>query len=196
MCTYGPPVRVLIVPGLHDSGPEHWQTRLQRHHRHSVRVSQRDWTRADLPAWAEQIGATLAQHPNAAWVVVAHSFGCLALVRALACGALGVHAAVLVAPADPAKFDVHALLPAAALPVAATLVASRTDPWMPFDRAVRWAAQWGAPLVDAGDAGHINVQSGHGPWPLGRSIVERQIQRLNRARHLAEADARSLSYAV
>ena len=29
------------------------------------------------------------------------------------------------------------------------------------------AAQWGSRLVAAGEAGHINADSGHGPWPEG-----------------------------
>jgi predicted alpha/beta hydrolase family esterase len=29
------------------------------------------------------------------------------------------------------------------------------------------AAQLGAKLIDAGFSGHINSESGHGPWPEG-----------------------------
>lgn len=35
------PARLLIVPGLNDSGPAHWQTWLQGLHRGAVRVQQR-----------------------------------------------------------------------------------------------------------------------------------------------------------
>jgi predicted alpha/beta hydrolase family esterase len=35
--------RLLIVPGLHDSGPTHWQSWLQALHRGALRVQQRDW---------------------------------------------------------------------------------------------------------------------------------------------------------
>ena len=30
-----------------------------------------------------------------------------------------------------------------------------------------FADAWGATLVPAGDAGHIDAASGHGPWPEG-----------------------------
>jgi predicted alpha/beta hydrolase family esterase len=46
-------------------------------------------------------------------------------------------------------------------------VASRDDPYDAPGFAAAKAAQWGARLVDAGEAGHVNVASGHGPWPDG-----------------------------
>ncbi len=35
------------------------------------------------------------------------------------------------------------------------------------DEAKELAEAWGAELVDAGDSGHLNSESGHGPWPDG-----------------------------
>lgn len=110
MAFHGDRVRVLVIPGLHDSGPTHWQSRLQAHFRHSVRVQQQDWATPDLNAWAERIDATLAAQPPARWVAIAHSFGCLALLHHLATREpnskhhQGVQSALLVAPADPDKF--------------------------------------------------------------------------------------------
>ena len=189
-------VRVLIVPGLHDSGETHWQTELQRHHRGARRVRQRDWSVPDLEAWADRVLDTLAREPRGPWIAVAHSFGCLALARALLRGAPEIGAAVLVAPADPLKFGVAEWLPCRPLPVASTLVASRTDPWMPFGSAVNWSRVWGSRLVDLGDAGHINIASGHGPWPLGRQIVERKIQKFNREHRIDRARAPEFSFAI
>jgi predicted alpha/beta hydrolase family esterase len=192
----GDAIRLLIVPGLHDSGEAHWQTDLQRHHRHARRVQQRDWSVPDLEGWSDRLLDTLASEPGSRWVAVAHSFGCLALARALLRSAPGIEAAVLVAPADPLKFGVAEWLPCQPLPVPSTLVASRTDPWMPFGSAVNWASVWRSRLVDLGDAGHINVASGHGPWPLGGQIVERQIQALNRRDRLLRAHPLELSFAI
>jgi len=187
----GGSARVLIVPGLYDSGPDHWQTRLQQHHhRRALRVRQHDWSVPDLEAWADRILETLRGEPRSPCVAVAHSFGCLALVRALLRGATGIDAAVLVAPADPLKFGVGELLPCQPLPISSTLVASRTDPWLPFGSAVNWSRAWGSSLIDLGDAGHVNQASGHGPWPQGKLIVEREIQRVNRRRRLAGVHGR------
>lgn len=188
--------RVLIVPGLDDSGETHWQTELQRHHRHARRVRQRDWRVPDLEAWADRVQATLAAEPPGPWVAVAHSFGCLALLRALLRGTPGIAAALLVAPADPLKFGATEALPCQPLPVPSTLVASRTDPWMPFGSAVNWSRVWGSQLVDLGDAGHVNIASGHGPWPLGRRLVERHVQKLNRRQRIERAHPLELLFAI
>jgi len=199
------PVRVLIVPGLHDSGPTHWQTQLEHASRGAVRVRQHDWAVPELQRWAERIGETLARQPRGPWVAVAHSFGCLALARWLQCNAQagreredsgGIRSALLVAPADPLKFGVGDALPCAPLPVPSTLVASRSDPWMPFGSAVNWSRIWGSQLVDLGNAGHINVASGHGPWPLAKQLVERQIQQLHRQRRIERAHPLELSFAI
>lgn len=74
--------RLLIVPGLGDSGPGHWQSAMERTHPHAERVRQRDWHDPDVEAWAACIEAHLdASHGPA--LVVAHSFGCLATAKAV-----------------------------------------------------------------------------------------------------------------
>jgi predicted alpha/beta hydrolase family esterase len=47
------------------------------------------------------------------------------------------------------------------------MIASRTDPLAPFERSRALAADWGAELIDAGDSGRLDADSGHGPWPDG-----------------------------
>jgi uncharacterized protein len=47
------------------------------------------------------------------------------------------------------------------------LVASRNDPFCTFHMAQNYARDWGSNYVDAGESGHINTESGHGPWPEG-----------------------------
>ena len=47
------------------------------------------------------------------------------------------------------------------------LVASRNDPYAPFDESEEISYAWGSRLLDAGEAGHLNTDSGHGPWPEG-----------------------------
>lgn len=197
----GEPLRVLVIPGLCDSGPGHWQTWLQGQYRDALRVQQADWHTPDLRRWAGRIGQVLARHPRTAWIAVAHSFGCLALARHLleqpaVPDGPGLRAALLVAPAEPAKFGVEALLPQHGLRLPSTLVGSRTDPWMTLERARLWAERWGSRFVDLGEAGHINVESGHGPWPYGRLLVDRLIRQERARRRLMRAHPMELSYAV
>ncbi|CAN5394099.1 alpha/beta fold hydrolase [soil metagenome] len=169
--------RLLIIPGLHDSGPAHWQSWLQERHPGSVRVEQANWEAAHLPLWTARIEETLAREPSSTWIAVAHSFGCLALARYLAARrtrgapAADIRAALLVAPADPAKFDVIDLLPISRFWLPSQLIASQTDPWMPLSTARTWASIWGAEFVDLGNAGHINVDSGFGPLPQAEDFI-------------------------
>lgn len=187
--------RLLIVPGLHDSAPGHWQSWLQALYRHSVRVVQRDWETPDLERWSARIAATLERAGPGPWIVAAHSFGVLALVHHLAqrqAGALAnderdIVAALLVAPAEPAKFGLSEALPRTPLAPLTTVVGSQTDPWMRIDSAHRWSQRWGSHFVNLGDAGHINLESGHGPLPLARRWVLAMEQRLARERHRATA---------
>lgn len=194
------PVRVLVVPGLHGSGPDHWQSWLQSHYRHAVRVEQDDWSTPDVDRWAERIAATLRRQRPARWVAVAHSFGCLALARYLGLQGRGetlpVRAAVLVAPAEPDKFGISGRLPTSPLPLASVLVGSRNDPWMRLERAREWAGYWGSQFIDMGHAGHINPASGFGPWPGGKALVERRIQVLQRERRFELAHPAEWSFAV
>lgn len=180
-----PQTRVLIIPGLRDSGHGHWQSWLQTQYKGALRVTQDDWSDPDLDKWADRIGQTLAQHAHKPiqWIAVAHSFGCLALAHHLArqqtsheAGDRRIAAALMVAPADPVKFSVDERLPLQGLGIPVNLIGSENDPWMPLDRARVWARHWRAVFQSLGQAGHINTESGFGPWPLARYKVDHMIR--------------------
>lgn len=166
------PVRLLIVPGLHGSGPDHWQSWLQRRIPGALRISVADWSQRQLPLWCEAIDEAIARHPGTTWVAAAHSFGCLALAYRAARGGRGIHGAVLTAPANPDRFGLDEGLLNAALPFPSTLVASADDPWMSLPDAAYFARRWGSAWVDLGCAGHINPATGFGAWPQGERLVE------------------------
>lgn len=194
----GEPVRVLVIPGLHGSGPDHWQTWLQSHFRGAVRVVQSDWSRPDLEVWADRVAETLDNAAPGPWVAVAHSFGCLTLARHLQRlgGRSPIKAALLVAPAEPSRFEVEARLPHGPLPVPVRLFASANDPWMSLESAQHWAARWAARVVNLGEVGHINVESGFGPFPMAKRTVETLIQKIEQSRRIDRASAAELSYAI
>lgn len=195
-------LQVLVVPGLGNSLEGHWQTWLQRQYARSVRVQQPDWQRPDLDAWADRIAQTMALHPRTDWVAAAHSFGALALAHHLQRQRLAgrpspVRAALLVAPADPLKFGVHdTLQDGGALGVPGRVVASSSDPWMTLDAARRWAALWDTAFSNLGDAGHINIASGHGPWAQGRYWVDELLRDQHRQQRLARSQAPALHFAA
>jgi hypothetical protein len=65
------------------------------------------------------------------------------------------------------------VIPHEALGFPAVVVASSNDPWMRLTAASVWADRWGAQFECIGRAGHINVESGFGPWPKGFDLFER-----------------------
>lgn len=172
--------RLLIVPGLHDSGDGHWQSWLQAQFGDALRVRQRDFATPDLQRWSERIDATL-NAADGGFIAVAHSFGCLALVEHLARSAhTPIRAALLVAPADPDRFGIAAELPSRRLQRPLSLVYSLNDPWMSAGSARRWASIWGAQAINLGSAGHVNTEAGFGPLPLARRWVEQARSRWSR----------------
>lgn len=174
--------RLLIVPGLDDSGPDHWQSWLQRRCPQATRVRQDDWSVPDADRWARRVAETLAAQPDGCWLAVAHSFGCLALLRAHALGlALPIKAALLVAPPDPGRFELDEHLPAGTLPCPVAVVGSDDDPWCEAAVSRGWAERWGAPWYSLGAAGHINAAAGFDRLPMAWRWIQAQEQRLARA---------------
>ncbi|MBV7536978.1 alpha/beta hydrolase [Duganella sp. sic0402] len=163
-------LRVLIAPGLHNSGPDHWQSRWQQLFPAFERVQQEDWDVPDLPRWSARVDA-LRQRGGEAdrrpTLIVGHSFGALATVHSVARNPANVVGVLLVAPADPDKFNVAQLLPQQALPVSSIMVGSTNDPWMAAPRAEQWAHRWHSRFINGGPLGHINAESGLGDWPEG-----------------------------
>lgn len=161
---------ILIVPGLSDSGARHWQSWLEARLPNCSRLRLRDWESTDLDLWAGAVSEAAGAAGGRVWLV-AHSFGCLAAVRAASDSTADIAGALLVAPADPARFGIASALPTIGLPFATVLVGSENDTWMSLASARRWARAWGSAFVNAGRAGHINVASGHGPWPDGLRLL-------------------------
>ena len=93
------PASVLILPGLGNSGPDHWQTHWQTEHGYQ-RVEQADWDQPKLSDWLSTLQRTV--HAQSSGVVlVAHSLACpLVAHGARRPGWSRVVGALLVAPAD------------------------------------------------------------------------------------------------
>jgi len=170
---------VLVVPGLRGSGTGHWQTLWERKFPQFVRVQQDDWNVPDLDRWARRIVETALELDGPA-LVVAHSFGCLAAVRAETFQSNLIAGALLVAPANPQRFGIEQALPRLPLLFPSTVVASANDPWMPLPSARQWAADWGSEFVDLGNKGHINGDSGLGQWAEGQQLMHQLCRRMSR----------------
>ena len=171
--------RTLLIPGIDGSPDPHWQDWWQKNDPMALTVHQDDWSNPTPEAWEAEVAGAVLQHPGA--ILVAHSLGCLVVARLLSSWPhLNIAGALLVAPVDP---DRHTRLrrfrntPRSEFPVPTTVVASQNDPLLPFDAAIELADDWGASLVDLGQAGHINVASGFGPWAGGMALRDKLLQR-------------------
>ena len=143
--------RVLVVPGLDGSGPEHWQSRWQRLYPAFERVEQDRWDVADLPVWSARLQEVLAQDVRPT-VIVAHSFGCLTTVQRVGLDAGHIVGALLVAPADPEKFKVADVVQVR-LPFPSVVIGSTDDPWMSAELAEHWAGVWGSEFANGSGSG-------------------------------------------
>ena len=165
---------IIIVPGWRDSGPGHWQTLWAERLPQARRVVQDDWHTPTRSAWVARLEETVLEQPGGV-VIVAHSLGCITTAHMKPEAAAWVRGALLVAPADPERRAVlsdFAPVPYAALPYRSILVASSNDPYCPIRLAGAYARAWGSEFVRLQNAGHINVDSGHGEWPLGRALLQ------------------------
>lgn len=174
---------VLLVPGLDNSGPDHWQTHWERTDGDCRRVELGMWDRPQPAIWADRLGAAI-QDSSRPVVLVAHSLGCHAiswwnaLKKPVADKVVG---ALLVAPPEvedapiDSRLAPFAPLSRGRLPFPSILVASGNDPYADFGRAKRMARIWGSRLIDAGPLGHINAQSHIRDWPYGRFLLRRLI---------------------
>lgn len=169
---------VLILPGLGNSGPEHWQTLWEKKNPDFIRVEQRDWDHPDRDEWIETLERAIAAQA-APPILVAHSLACALVAHWAARHARPLHGALLVAPADvdseahtPPEARGFRPMPLAPIPGRTTVAASADDPFVDPARARHFAKAWGARFAEVGRCGHINSDSGLGDWPAGQRLFD------------------------
>ncbi len=169
--------RIVIVPGWRDSGSGHWQSLWEERMPGAVRVVQDDWVSPTRAAWVAAL-TSLVLADEEPVVIAAHSLGCIATAHLPPEAVERIQGALLVAPADPERRAVlhdFAPVPYAPLPYRSIVVASSNDPFCPVRLAGAYARAWGSEFVRMQNAGHINVDSGHGEWPLGLALLQSLI---------------------
>lgn len=175
---------ILIVPGYTNSGPDHWQSRWEQKLSTARRVEQSEWSKPVREDWIARLVDEVdkAEKPV---VLVGHSLGSTISVLAAPRIADKVKAGFFVAPPDtanPAIRPKHLMTfgpyPRDPLPFPSLVIASRNDPFCDFAVAEDLAAAWGSLFLDAGESGHFNAESGHGPWPEGTMTFAQFIAQL------------------
>jgi uncharacterized protein len=169
------PATVLILPGLYNSGEDHWQTIWESMLPNVRRVPQQDWAQPSRHDWVAALDAAIATVEGPV-ILAAHSLGCAltAWWAGQSPHATRVKGALLVAPPDVERADFPRFvtgfspMPRLAMPFNTIVAASSDDPWCALSKAQSWAADWGARFHDIGPCGHINAESGLQSWHQGR----------------------------
>ena len=170
---------ILLIPGLWNSGPEHWQSYWERERTDCRRVVQTDWDTPRREDWVARLERAVAEAEGPV-ALAAHSLGCALVAHwaeASPCSSK-VRGALLVVPSDveapsyPAGTVGFAPMPLAKLPFPSIVVMSTDDEYISPARAAHFARAWGSRLVDVGAKGHINSSSGLRGWPEGFALLE------------------------
>jgi uncharacterized protein len=182
------PTSILILPGIGNSGPAHWQSRWESMYSQDAklpiqriqRIHQEDWDAPHCARWVQSLELHV-RDLGPGTVLVAHSLACLLVAHWAAQSTLAAHirGALLVAVPDPQgpAFPKQAIgfdpLPMKKLPFASIQLASDNDPYSQpaFSRSV--ASAWGCTLYELGSFGHINASSNLGDWPQGWAYVQK-----------------------
>ncbi len=175
---------ILIVPGYKGANEDHWQSRWERNITSARRVAMGDWHKPVFEDWRNNLLAEIAKATKPV-ILVGHSIGSQVIVQASKDLPAPVAGALLVAPPDvenPAIRPRHLLTFGPALtdplPFPSVTIASRNDHFCAYDKAEQMAADWGSLFMDAGESGHINHESGHGPWPEGLMVFSKFLKNL------------------
>ncbi len=164
---------ILMHPGLGNSGEQHWQTLWCKQFPEIIRIEQREWETPDCSEWIATLDEYVMQHPLDQVILVGHSLACCTIVSWARKYNRVIKGALLVAPSDteapsyPPGTTGFAPMPLNELPFPSIAVTSTNDFYVTLDRARYFAQAWGSELVEVGEAGHINVAAGFGPWPAG-----------------------------
>lgn len=172
--------KILTIPGLHNSGPTHWQSLWEQKFASAERVELGHWDDPDQSEWVAQIADALDAQDSPV-LIAAHSLGCHAFAHWFAAAngfsRARVAGALLVAPPDlsrlPRQGRLASFTQSPMLMPRQTFitVASENDPYASTAHVWRLARHWGARFVNAGPFGHINADSALGDWPYGQYLL-------------------------
>lgn len=180
---------VLIVPGLREHVPGHWQTLLEARLAKVRSVPPLETDKLDCAARVRAIQQQLEMIDGPV-ILVAHSAGVLMVAHWAARHGKQfggqIKGALLAAPPDldaqwpegyptPTTLRLNGWhpLPREPLPFPGIVAGSDNDHLASFAAVAGMAADWGCELVNLGEVGHLNPASGFGPWPQAEQLIQR-----------------------
>ena len=176
---------ILIVPGLREHVPEHWQTLLAAKLPRVQTVPPLEHHKLSCAARVAVLDRALCAIDGPV-IVVAHSAGVMMVAHWAQVPRPNrpIRGALLATPADveqpfppgyPTTDELRENgwlpIPRTPLPFPSLLAASRNDPLCAFSRAQALAHDWGSTFEDVGDVGHLNPAAGFGEWPQAMELL-------------------------
>jgi predicted alpha/beta hydrolase family esterase len=168
---------ILIIPGLGNSGPEHWQSIWEKQF-NLIRVEQQDWETPVCADWIKTLNDYVNQHNPTEVILVGHSLACATIAYWAREFNVTIKGALLVAPSDteadtyPEGTTGFSPVPLIKLPFKSIVVMSTNDYYVSPERAQLFADSWGSKLINIGDATHINASSNLGEWEEGLALLK------------------------
>jgi uncharacterized protein len=167
-----------IVPGLGNSGAEHWQTFFENSANNFHRINQVEWDAPNCNDWVVAIDKVISGYDPSTVILIGHSLGCVTIAHWANQYRKKIKGALLVAPSD-IENPVYTFpatgfspIPKCKINFKTIVVASANDPWVTVERAIFFANSWGSEFINIGNAEHINAASGFGQWYKGLEILK------------------------
>lgn len=115
-------------------------------------------------------------------LLICHSYGVCAALTSVADlipkAQQEIKGAFLVAPAIFNIENESSILTIDKLDFPSFVIASTNDEHMPQEQAKQLANNLGSFFIDAGESGHINHDTGHGPWPEGLLLLSQFLSKI------------------
>jgi serine hydrolase len=164
--------KIFIVPGLGNSEENHWQTNWEKQFGFT-RIIQQDWDTPHCDEWIQTIQHAVSDYNQKEVILVGHSLACTTIAWWAKKYNMTIKGALLVAPSDteadtyPPGTTGFTPIPFFTLPFRSIVIASSDDYYVRVERAQLFAEKWGSAFYNIGNAGHVNVASGHSQWEDG-----------------------------
>ena len=179
----GNTVPIVVVPGLRDEMPAHWQSHFVRERSGCVTVPRIQGPNLPCAPWVDLLDKVIAGVEGEP-ILVAHSAGVMMVAHWAKRHRRPIRGALLATPPDfesplPDGYPAMDVLqrngwlptPRLRLPFPSLVAASENDPLCAIDCAEGLARDWGSAFVNLGRVGHLNPAAGFGAWPRAHELV-------------------------
>ena len=178
-------INLLILPGLGDSGADHWQSYWLKKFDTSTKLVQENWDEPKLEDWLKELKKAI-QKIDSPTILVAHSLAVSLVMHWTSTNNNPyIIGALLVAPADvdspkhtPEVTRNFSPMPIRKLPFPSIVVCSENDPFIDIKRAEYLAEKWGSMFINIGQKGHVNSDSNLEYWEEGQLILQQIIDKI------------------